>query len=193
MENNVAFEKEVKKHFLFLVTDYGFQLSSIQQVGFVKSIKFESKEVYVNLFYGPPAYEVEVSFGRKGIDDLPGAYSFQPGDLILLGRCPTWPWNSNESDKLRGSVAVYARFLRECGSDCLKGDQLIFAQMKRNSDAFAQKRAQEERIKRVRQAANDAWHQKKYDKVVELYESIGTVLKGSEAKKLSYARKHLKI
>jgi hypothetical protein len=191
MENTLAFEEAVKKHFLYLVTDYGFQLSHIRQVDFVNSIKFESKEVYVNLFYGPPAYEVEVSFGRRGIDDLPGAHSFQPGDLTLLGRCPTWTWNSNESDKLRGSVAGYAQFLRECGSDCLRGDQLIFAEMKRNSDAFAQKWAQEERIKTVRQAANDAWRQKKYDKVVELYESIGTVLKGSEAKKLSYSRKHL--
>lgn len=188
MDNDAAFEEAVKKHFLFLVTDYGFQLSSVQEVGFVKSIKFESKQVYVNLFYGPPAYELEVSFGRTGIDDLPGAHSFELGDLILLRKCSTWTWNSNESD-----VAEYARFLRECGSDCLKGDQLIFAQMKSISDELAQKAAQEGRIKRMRQAADDAWHQKKYDKVVELYESIGTVLTGSEAKKLSYAWKHLKI
>jgi hypothetical protein len=186
MENKVAFEEEVKKHFLFLVTDYGFQLSPIKQVGFVNSIRFESKEVYVYLFYGPPAYEVEMSFGRIGIDDLPGAYSFAPGDLTLLGNCPTWSWNSNKSD-----VAEFARFLRECGSDCLKGDQLIFAQMKRNRDTLSQNWHQSERIKNVRQAANDAWNQKQYDKVVKLYESIGTVLTGSEAKKLSYARKHL--
>jgi hypothetical protein len=175
--NDGAFEEEVKKHFLFLLTDYGFQIKFIKQVGPVSSIKFESEKVYVSLFYGPPAYQVEVSFGQIGIDDLPGAHSFEIGDLILLGKCPTWTWNSNESD-----VAEYARFLRECGSGCLKGDKLLFAQMKNISDELAQKAAQEGRIKRVRQAADDAWHQKKYDKVVELYESIGTVLTGSEAK-----------
>jgi hypothetical protein len=186
MENNVAFEEEVKKHFLFLVTDYGFQLSRIEQVGFANSIKFESKEVYVYLCYGPPAYEAEMSFGRIGIDDLPGGNSFGPGDLILLGNCPTWTWSSNQSD-----VAEYARFLRECGSDCLKGDQPIFAQMKRNRDTLTRNWHQEERIKNVRQEANDAWNQKDYLRVVNLYESIRTALTRAETKKLDYARKHI--
>ena len=186
MVNNAAFEEEVKEHFLFLVTDYGFRLNLINHVASANYIKFESKEVFVYVFYGPPSFEVGMCFGRIGIDDLRGTNTFGPGDLILL--YPTWSWNPKG-----GTVAEFARCLRECGSECLKGDQLVFAQMKKTRETRNQKWRQEERIKKVRQDADDAWRQKKYDKVVELYESIGTVLKGSESKKLSYARKHLKI
>ena len=74
-DNYAVFEDEVKSNFYFLEQQYGFRLNQIKQVGYAKVIRFESPSIYVNLFYGPSAYEPAISFGRIGIDDAPWLFA----------------------------------------------------------------------------------------------------------------------
>lgn len=127
--NYVLFEEEVKKHFHFLVEDYQFRLSKIERWGFVKSIRFESRDVYVNVHYGPPAYEVEMAFGRIGIDDVAGSHSFSPGDLVLLSNNSDWKESSQTENRISREVEFFARLLRICGEAALHGEKAMFERL----------------------------------------------------------------
>lgn len=191
LDNYAVFEDEVKSHFNFLEQQFGFRLNQIKQVGYAKVIRFESPLIYVNLFYGPPAYEPAISFGRIGIDDAPGAYSFDQGDLVLVKNCANWKWNPAYPNHLVGLISEFARLLMECGSSCLKGDQVVFEEMKARRDSAVKVWHQKEKANRIRKEALSAWNRKDYGAVVSLYETIRDMLTETEHRKLDYAKKQL--
>ena len=131
---SAEFEKAVIVNFKFLEVDYDCKRRSSRPQKYTQIVKYENTKLYVILSYGPPAYEPEMSFGRKGIDDVPGAYSFHPGDLIQLDCCRKWAWNKEQGNALESWVAELARLLTVCGAQCLTDDQLVFTQMKDRRD-----------------------------------------------------------
>lgn len=192
-DNYAVFEETVKNNFSFLVQQYGFRLSQIEQTGYVKVIRYESPLVYVSLIYGPPAYEPEMAFGRIGIDDVPGNRGFHPGDLVLLRSSFGWKWRAvnPKNPVLVEIVAGHAQILRECGSACLLGDQASFEEMKARRDNAIEDWHQEEKVNSIRNDAQVAWESKDYRAVLRLLESIETMLTDTEKKKLEYAKKQL--
>lgn len=188
LDNYAVFEDAVKSNFYFLQQQYGFRLNQIKQVGYAKVIRFESPSIYVNLFYGPPAYEPAISFGRIGIDDAPGGYSFDQGDLVLLKNCANWKWNPADPNHLVGLISEFARLLMECGSSCLKGDQVVFEEMKARRDSAVKVWHQQEKANRIRKEALSAWNRKDYGTFVSLYETIKDMLTETENRKLDYAK-----
>lgn len=194
VDNYAVFERAVKDNFGFLEQQYGFRLIENKRVGYAKVIRYESPLVYVNIMYGPPAYEPEMSFGRIGVDDAQGARSFHPGDLVLLKSSSGWKWGAINPDNpaIVEIVSGHAQLLRECGSACLKGDQATFEEMKARRDNAVKVWHQEEKAKRVRKDAQFAWDSKNYRAVVGLYESIKDELTETEKKKLEYAKKYQK-
>lgn len=185
------FEEEVKRNFSFLEHKYDFHLSHIKNIGTTKAISYVSSFVYVILFYGAPAYEPEISFGRLGIDDMQGAYSFNQGDLILLNCCSKWQWSNAYPNNLAGLISEFARLLEECGASCLNGNQALFEEMKARRDSAVKVWHQEERAFGIRKDAENAWRKKDYTTIVRLYETITELLTGAESKKLDYAKKQL--
>lgn len=183
------FEDEVRRHFGFLVREYAFTLRQVAQYGFVKSIRYESLSVYVTLYYGPPAYEPELAFGRIGIDDRPGAYSFDQGDLVMLDSTRGWQWNATLPTHLGGLLAEYARLLRERGDACLRGEQAVYEELKARRDKAVQEWHEQEKVNRVRKEAECAWRKGDFSLVVQLYEGISDRLTKSERLKLLYAKK----
>jgi len=94
-DKSAEFEAAVIGSFKFLESDHGFLRRLSQPQKYTRLVVYESAKLYVVLSYGPPAYEPEMSFGRRGIDDVSGAYSFHPGDLVELDCCRNWTWNKN--------------------------------------------------------------------------------------------------
>jgi hypothetical protein len=189
-DKSAIFEAEVKRNFEFLERDHGFQLPRLAEVGYAKSMRYESPKIYVSLTYGPPAYEVGISFGRVGIDDQPDAYGFNQGDLVSLNSCAGWRWNPTSQDPFVASISEFARLLRECGHAALQGDQSVFEEMKQRRDAAVQAWHKEERVKSVRTQVERAWQEKNFNQVLALYKSIESMLTPSEKKRLEYARRH---
>ena len=192
-DNYAVFEDGVKRHFYFLEQQYGFRLSQIKQVGYAKAIRYESKSVYVTLSYGPPAYEPAISFGRMGIDDVPGAYSFDQGDLVMLNSSAGWKWDPVDPNKsvLVELISGLAQVVRECGAACLTGDQATFEEMKARRDSAVKVWHEQEKAYGIRKEAESAWSRRDYGTVVSLYETITSMLTESENKKLDYAKKQL--
>jgi len=142
------------------------------------------------LSYDILEHEPSLSFGRRGIDDVPGVYSFNSRDLIALDCCRSWTWNQSDDDRLGSWVADLARLLATCGLQCLAGDPSVFAEMKTRRDVRLAHWAHEEETKKIRRQAEIAWKSKDYPSLIRLYASIDT-LSILEMKRLDYARKHL--
>ncbi len=187
--NYVLFEKKAKTYFRFLIDDYHFRLSKVEQTGFVKIIRFESKGIFVNLYYGPPAYEVEIGFGRIGIDDAPDGHSFALGDLVLLDTCSGWKESFQDEDRLTGQIMFCSHVIRKCGSACLRGEQAVFEKMNAQRDAALLKWQQEVRMTQMRRELDTAWKQKNYGRVIMLLSASEEMLTKAERKKLEYAKK----
>jgi len=194
--NYALFEEEVKTHFHFLVHDYHFWLSKVEQTGYVKYIRFESENIFVNLYYGPPAYEVEVAFGRIGIDDVRGidgvpvTYSFSTGDLVLLDTCSNWKEDFQDEDRITGQIMFLSHLMRKCAAACLHGEQVVFEKMSARRDASLIEWQREEQMKQMRRELDTAWKQKNYSQITNLLSSSEEMLTNVERKKLDYAKKH---
>ena len=194
--NYVLFADGVKTHFYFLVQDYHYRLSEVKQTGYVKFIRFESKDIFVNLYYGPPAYEVEIAFGRIGIDDVRGidgvpvTYSFSMNDLVLLHTCADWKESFPGEDRITGQIMFFSQLMRKCGTACLCGEQVVFEEMSARRNAALLEYQREERMKQMRRELDTAWGQKNYNQVINLLNSSEVMLTKVERKKLEYAEKH---
>lgn len=190
-ENYSVFETSVIRCFDFL-QEYGFRRQEAEQLGYVRLIRYESPRVYVNLFYGPPAYEPEMSFGRVGIDDLAEAYSFDQGDLIFLGACKDWRWEPAPERGLDGLISEFARLLNSCGRECLSGDPSVYREMRDRRDIAVKVSRQQEFLGSIRRDAEKAWSKRDYIAYTALMSKVENAITDLEHSKLDYARKHLK-
>jgi hypothetical protein len=168
-DKSAEFEAAVLYSFRFLESEHGFLRRSSRPQKYTQLVMYEKSDLYVVLSYGPPAYEPEMSFGRRGIDDVSGAYSFHSGDLVQLDCCRNWAWNKDQDNPLTNWVSELARLLALCGAQCLAGNSAVFTQMKTRRDKLISDWTHEES---VRAQIDSAWKAKDYKQVLHLYESI---------------------
>lgn len=169
---SAEFEAAVLNSFKFLEAEHGFVRRSSRPQQYTHLVIYENSDLYVVLSYGPPAYEPEMSFGRRGIDDLSGAYSFHSGDLVQLDGCRNWVWNKDQNNPLANWIAELARLLALCGAQCLTGDPAVFTQMKARRDKLISDWKRDEKLKNVRAQIDSAWKAKDYKQVLHLYKAI---------------------
>lgn len=191
MEDSTNFIEQIREHFSFLQSEFGFRIDGTSEKGDVALIRYCSERVYVILFRGPPDFEPGLAFGRLGIDDTPEGYSFEQGDLIQLDSCREWKWRKSDCEPFGGLLPELARLLRDCGKRCLKGDECDFVEMKTRRDAAIKKWRSEERELSIRTRAEIAWREKNYETVSKLYSTIEIALTDVERKRLSVARRFM--
>ena len=188
-DKSAEFEAAVISCFNFLEADHGFLRRSARPQKYTQLVIYESRDIYVVLSYGPPGYEPDLSFGRRGVDDVPGGYSFDPADLIHLDCCIGWSWNKDKGNALPNWVAELARLFRSCGSKCLNGDSLVFTQMRDRRDRLVADWKRDERLKGLRAQIDLAWKAKDYHQVLSLYGSIDE-LTDIDRKRITFATAH---
>ncbi len=188
LDDYQVFSHEVRHRFVFLEKDYGYSIVQDKVEGDVAFIRFESPEVFVTLWFGPPEYDVQLSFGRIGIDDQPGAFTFEPGDLLSLDQCKEWQWDTTYLDKIQSTIAEYARLMRSCGISCLRGDRAVYEIMIQQREALIREWLRDEKLQELRAKAFEAWSKKNYSEYVKLLEPVKEDLFKSELMKLEYAR-----
>lgn len=76
------FENIVRASFGFLEDEYGGRIVVFWPSSTDSVVRYETQSIYVELLCLAPSYKPKMQFGRRGIDDAPGAYSFEPGDLV---------------------------------------------------------------------------------------------------------------
>lgn len=189
---SVLFEGAVVNSFAFLEQRYGFSKSILRPSQQVVVVRYENSSLFVNLAFGPPAYESEMSFGRLGIDDQQGGFSFEAGDLMQLQNCQKWITPTlGSSQVIAGQVAWFAALLEECGKCCLLGDPAIYAEMKSRREALVEEWRREERSKGVRNDIEAAWKVRDYRALIALYSIYDGRLSNIDRKRLETAKSKL--
>lgn len=191
LEPTALFESAVSESFTFLEQEYGFSRSTLRPNEHSVLVRYENSLLYVNLMFGPPAYESEMSFGRLGLDDVPGRYSFEAGDLIQLPGCRGWKSNAVSSDKITGQVAWLASLLRECGRLGLLNDLAFFNEMRSRREAMVAEWQRDERNSARANKIAAAWEARNYKDVVDLCSSYEGTLSNVDQKRLEFSRRRV--
>jgi hypothetical protein len=166
------FKLMVLDNFKFLETEYNFSYRSSKPHKYTQIIVYENLELYVVLSYGPPAYEPEMSFGRRGIDNISGGFSFHAGDLLQLDCCRDWTWDKLLDKSTLSWIRELARLLKSCGNQCLSGNSSIYSKMKARRETLVAEWLRDEKLKGLRAQIELAWRSKEYEHVIHLYKSI---------------------
>ena len=70
----------------------------------------------------------------------------------------------------------------------IEGNPLTFKQLNKQRTEWSNKYINETKLSSIRRRADLAWHEKNYELVIELYESIIKDLTSTELKKLEYCK-----
>lgn len=192
----IVYKKLVENNFSFLVEDYGFKLSDIEKKGNEHIvIKYVSRKVFINFYYGPPGFELDFYIGRLGVEDQLDRHSFTSGDLLYLGSYEKWTdykvYSGCSYDNLRTCLPKLAGLLKECGDDCLKGKFFVYEKILFEQTKDLNRWYKNQELAQAKKVAHEAWSNKDYAEFVKLLEPFTSRLTLSENKKLEYARKHL--
>lgn len=182
-----SFEAAASDSFRFLEQTYGFSKSTLRPNRNSVILRYESTSIFVNVMYGPPAFEPEMSFGRRGIDDIPGAYSFEAGDLVELEICRDWQ-SKPGSGGIEGQVAWLASMLKDCGKECLAGDQSVYHDMKKRRDRLVAEWRHQEHYGALSRNIDAAWRNKDYKRIVDLCANHSGPLGNLDSERLRYAQ-----
>jgi hypothetical protein len=178
------------QEFAFLKSEYGFKC--------VKNspwlVRYESDVVFINIYFDwNRSYEFGCELGRN--DNLRGSLKvpFDIGEIIRS--------KGNSDEHIGSSFQVTSRdslekFAKELASslkyyahEFLRGSSDAFNQVADLRDKECKEYALEKELRLMRSKLGDAWHNKDYQKVIELLSPLREKLRESELKKLKYALK----
>ncbi|HEU5233726.1 MAG TPA: hypothetical protein VFU50_12760 [Terriglobales bacterium] len=183
----LGFREAVLSSFKFL-SDAGFHPVE-KQTTFVR---YESSEVFVNVFHGRASFELGLEIGRlrepKRTLSLYDIVAWAGGEKTEdLGQHVAFQVSSRED--VQKFVPKLAALAKKYSAPFLRGDHAAF------DSAFAiqserwEKYVTKVNLSGVRKSAEAAWQAKDYAQVVALYDTMRKNLTEVEAKKLSYAEK----
>jgi hypothetical protein len=187
----LGFVEEVIAAFDFLTSEYGFRLVKAE----VTFVRYETPEVFVNIYHGRASYELGVEIGcfADTVDSAERHYSLV--EIIELASAKAESgytfYQASTPERVKTWVLRLAALVRKYADKALQGDALTFEQLREVRSRLSHEYLTAMKLRRIREQVNKAWQAKDYAKVVELYEQVRDDLSPAEQKKLEYARKHL--
>jgi hypothetical protein len=182
----LEFTRVAIEAFAFIST-YGFQLRACEAT----VVQFASETVFLNVYHGRSSYEIGMEFGLTSCEGSADGYSL--AELIRLQAPEEGKRYRRFSAASAGEVQVGVRRLAEhvlrYGERLLKGDLIVFEELRRQRQEWASTFAAKVRYEQVSPKAADAFRRQEYRKAAELYESIRSELTPAEIEKLAFARK----
>lgn len=182
----LGFKEAVLSSFKFL-TEVGLHLVD-EKVTFVR---YESSEVFINIYHGRASYEMNVEVGRlrdpkryvtlATILDWAGAYKSEGFGQHVMFQVGTREGVQEFVPRLAALVKKYAASL-------LRNDEADWTTVLQLQSLKWRDYIKTVNLRQLREKAEAAWHAKDYVRVVELYEPVRQDLTQVEAKKLAYAQ-----
>jgi hypothetical protein len=185
----LGFREAVLSSFKFL-TAAGF-CPVEQEMTFVR---YESPEVFVNIYHGRASFELGVEIGRlkkpKGKLTLYDIIAWAGAEKVEgLGQHVAFQVSSREG--VQEFVPRLASLIQRHAGPFLRSDDAAFDSAFEIQSERAQEYAKNVNLSDVRQKAEAAWHAKEYAQVVELYGRVRDDLTEVETKKLAYAEQQV--
>jgi hypothetical protein len=182
----LGFAKAVLGSFDFLRT-YG--LKPVE--GSATFVRFESRDVFANVYHGRASYEIGVEVGIKARNEKYGL------DYIV-SRAGAWEaegfgrgtiFQVRSPEGVQRILVRVAELLKKYGTPFLEGDAGFYGQLDEANRRASAEYTKRQFVEGIRKQANAAWVEKSFSRVVELYQSIREDLTAIEAKRLAYAQK----
>ena len=179
--SHLKFPETVEKQFSFL-KEYGFQVKQREQ----SLVKYESKNVFVNIYHGRVSYEIGLQIGLLASASSSG---YGLGSVIRftdpeLGNKFRYYMTSTQKGVSRG-VREIAKLLKTYGDKALRGDSAMFQWLNDDNEKYWAERE----AAQIRPKAEEAFRLKDYSKALDLYKRIEGCLTSTEEKKIKYAMK----
>ena len=185
----LGFKAEVLSSFRFLAN---FGLRPVEEK--VTLVRYESSEVFVNVFHGRASYELGVEIGRLkdqdaklSIFDIVRWAGAEKGEGF--GQHVMFQVSSREG--VREFVPKLAALVRKHAVPLLRGDEDAYCTALESRAKRYADEVKEGDLRVVRSKADAAWQAKDYAQVVELYGPVREELTEVEAKKLAYAEQQI--
>lgn len=185
----LGFKDAALSHFKFL-SDFG--LRPVEEK--VTFVRYESPEVFLNVYHGRASYELGVEIGKVREPEKPlhifTVVRWAGGEKAEgFGQHVMFQVSSREG--VQEFVPKLAALVKKYATALLRGDESAF----RSAREFQAKQGaayeKEVRLGNLRTRAEAAWHAKDYAQVVELYGPAREDLTEVEAKKLAYAEQQV--
>lgn len=186
---SLGFKDAVVSSFRFL-TDMGLHLVD-EKATFVR---YESSDVFINIFHGRASYEINVEIGRirdinnrlsiAGIVDWAGAYNAEGFGRHVM-------FQTNTRDGIQESVPRLASLVKKYAVPLLRNEDSAWGKALQLQAHRWNEYINEVNMTAMREKADAAWRKKDYVRVVELYDAVRQNLTEVEAKKLAYAEHHI--
>jgi hypothetical protein len=158
-------------------------------------VRYESSDVFVNVYHGRASFELGAEIGRL---KQPDEEKLAIYDIVA--------WADAEKAEGFGQHVMFqvslpegvgefvrklARLVQRYGPPFLKGDATAFRAALEVRSRVAADYVKQMNLRGIHQKAETAWHAKNYGQVVELYGPVRKYLTEVEAKKLAYAEQQL--
>jgi hypothetical protein len=183
----LGFQEAVLSSFKFLGE---FGLDPVEQE--VTFIRYESPNVFVNVYHGRASFELGVEVGRLK----------EPEQKLHIFTIVHWAgaakaegfgqhvmFQVGTREGVQEFVPKLAALVKKYATPLLRGDEGAYRSVLEFRGRQYADEVKQDNLSIVRGKAEEAWHAKDYARVVELYTPVREELTEVEAKKLTYAEK----
>lgn len=177
---SLKFTGAVSKFLRPVLLNYGF----VQIEENLDFVRFDSPSVQVTLWHEPISYELDLVVCKNDCADR----RFSLLDIVeAAGGTESTFFQASSVDRVFQCMQSIAQLLQKYGSTVLKGDPVTFDRVAAVSDRRNQEYTAGFVQGPIREAAELAWKEKRFQDVKRLYESIADNLTPIEQKRLAYA------
>ena len=185
----LGFKEAVLSSFKFLAE---FRFHMVEEK--VTFVRYESSEVFINIYHGRASYEMNIEIGRLK----------EPNKHLTIGTIVPWAgaektegfgqhvmFQVSSRENVQEFVPKLAGLVRKYAIPLLRGGDDAFGSAFEFQAKMWAEYVREVNLSNVRGKAEAAWQAKDYASVVELYTSIQNDLTEIEAKRLGYSERQI--
>jgi hypothetical protein len=186
----LGFKDSVLTSFKFL-TDLGLHPVD-EKATFVR---YESSEVFVNVYHGRASFELGVEIGRVKEPNeaqltIPEIVAWAGADKTE-GRGNHVMFQVSSPEGVREFVPKLADLVQKYAMPFIKGDATAYREALQARSRAADDYVKQVNLKQMRSKTDAAWQAKDYARVTELYSQMRSELSEIESKRLAYAEQQV--
>jgi hypothetical protein len=187
--NSNIFTEEVTIQFSFLVTK-GFRIVKHDKT----LVRFESGQIFVNVYHGRKSYELGLEIGRHG-DKAYQEECFSMSEILRV----TEPdmakayrnYAAKDDARIKQGVRELALLLSRLVDAGLLDDRQLFTRLEKQRTDWKKGFAKKVQMAQMTPTLDLAWRAKDFDSVVRLLEPVQDELNSTQLMKLEYAKKQI--
>jgi len=171
------------KYFAFLKTVYGMDLV---ETAHKECVRYQSCLSWIEIWYDRFSIHIDIGIMNSSLKESLWIIKF-----YKTGEAKSVHYMASTEEALEKGVKKLANFVRLYCDEALKGDIAFYKKVHRFWDNVTAKYDLENKVKDIELQAKEAWGEKDYMTVVELYSSLLPNLSKVQKKRLSICYRHL--